>query len=45
MTYTESEIDDLVKNAKQEDSTAAARPANVEINLNFGSLTATDEPP
>ncbi len=42
MTYTESEIDDLVKNAKQEDSTATATPATVEINLNFGSLTATD---
>ena len=41
MTYTESEIDELVRNAKQEDSTADATPANVEINLNFGALTAT----
>lgn len=41
MTYTESEIDELVRNAKQEDSSATAVPAHVEINLNFGSLTAT----
>ena len=42
MTYTESEIDELVRNAKQEDSSAGATPAHVAINLNFGSLTATD---
>ena len=42
MTYTESQIDDLVQNAKQEDSTATATPASVVINLNYGSLTATD---
>ena len=39
MTYTQSEIDELIKNAKQEDSTASATPANVDLNLNFGSLT------
>ena len=39
MTYTESEIDELIRNAKQEDSTAVATPANLEVNLNFGSLT------
>ena len=42
-TYTESEIDDLIKNAKQEDSTATATPAKVEVNLYYGSLTATEE--
>ncbi len=40
-TYTEAEIDELVRNAKQEDSTAAATPAEIEINLYYGSLTAT----
>ena len=39
MTYTQAEIDELIRNAKQEDSTADATPANVEVNLNFGSLT------
>ena len=42
-TYTQSEIDDLIRNAKQEDSTATATPASVELNLNFGSITATQE--
>jgi len=42
-TYTQSEIDDLIKNAKQEDSTAEATPASVELNLTFGSITATDD--
>ena len=39
-TYTQSEIDDLIRLAKQEDSTASATPAKVEVKLNFGSLTA-----
>ena len=39
-TYTEAEIDELVKNAKQEDSTAANTPAKVEINLNNGVFTS-----
>ena len=41
-TYTQAEIDDLIKNAKQEDSTADNTPANVSMKLNFGSLTASD---
>lgn len=40
-TYTQSQIDDLIRNAKQEDSTASNTPANVELNLYYGSLTAT----
>lgn len=39
MTYTQSEIDDLIKNAKQEDSTASGTPADIEVNFNFGSFT------
>ena len=42
-TYTESELDDLIANAKQEDSNATGTPAGVELNLTYGSLTATDE--
>ena len=41
-TYTEAEIDALVENAKQEDSTVSNRPANVEINLNNGVFTAAE---
>ena len=40
MTYTQSEIDDLIRNAKQEDSSAKATPAQIEINLKYGALTA-----
>ena len=40
MTYTQSEIDELIQNAKQEDSTATGTPAKVEVNLKYGSLTA-----
>lgn len=39
-TYTQTQIDDLIASAKQEDSTADATPANVELNLYYGSLTA-----
>ena len=39
MTYTQSEIDDLIRSAKQEDSTAKAAPPDVEVNLNYGSYT------
>lgn len=42
-TYTQSEIDDLIRNAKQEDSTASATPAEVEVNFNYGALTVTDD--
>ncbi len=42
MTYTQSEIDELIRNAKQEDSTAKGTPAEVKVNLNYGSLTVPD---
>ena len=42
-TYTQAQIDDLIRNAKQEDSTATAKPASVEVNLTYGSITAVDE--
>ena len=42
-TYTESELDDLIANAKQEDSTATGTPAKVELNLNYGSFTASQD--
>ena len=42
MTYTQSEIDELISEAKQEDSSATATPAQVEVKLKFGSLTADD---
>jgi len=42
-TYTQSEIDSLVQNAKQEDSSASATPAEVEVNLKFASITPTDD--
>ena len=41
-TYTEAELDNLIKNAKQEDSYGAdtqRTPANVELNLNNGTYT------
>ena len=37
-TYTQAQIDELINNAKQEDSTAFATPAEVEVNLKYGSL-------
>ena len=40
-TYTEAEMDNLIKNAKQEDSTATATPAKVELNLTNGTYTAS----
>ena len=40
-TYSQAQIDELVRNARQEDSTAAATPAEVGISLYYGSLTAT----
>ena len=40
-TYTEAELDNLIKNAKQEDNSAKNTPANVELNLNNGTYTAT----
>ena len=41
-TYTEAQLDALIKNAKQEDSTVNNSPANVELNLNNGVFTASD---
>jgi len=38
-TYTQAQIDDLIKNAKQEDSTATATPSDVTVRFSFGSLT------
>ena len=40
-TYTEAEIDNLIKNAKQEDSTASNTPAKITVNLKNGVYTAT----
>ena len=40
-TYTEAEIDALIKNAKQEDSTATQAPAKIEVNFNNGVYTAS----
>ncbi len=40
-TYTQAQVDELIRKAKQEDSTAKNTPADVEVNLYFGSLTAT----
>ncbi len=39
-TYTQAEIDDLIKNAKQEDSTVVNAPAKVEVNLYSGTYTS-----
>ena len=40
-TYTQADFDDLIKNAKQEDSTANNTPANVTVKLATGVYTAT----
>jgi len=40
-TYTQADFDDLIKNAKQEDSTASNTPANVTVKLATGVYTAT----
>lgn len=39
-TYTQDEIDSLIKNAKQEDSTATNTPANVTVKFANGVYTA-----
>ena len=41
-TYTQSEIDDLIANAKQEDSDAATPPASVTMNLKDGTFSVGD---
>ncbi len=40
--YSQAEIDELIANAKQEDSTATGVPAQVSITLKNGTLTAAD---
>lgn len=40
-TYTQAELDNLIKNAKQEDSTATQAPADVTLHLNNGTFTAS----
>ncbi len=42
VSYTQSEIDSLVKNAKQEDSDATGAMPNVTISLKNGSLVGKD---
>ncbi len=42
-TYTQQEIDALIDNAKQEDSTAEGTPAEVKVNFYFSAVTATDD--
>jgi len=40
-TYTQSDIDDLIKNAKQEDSTADQAPAEITVKFATGVFTAS----
>ena len=40
-TYTQAEVDELIKNAKQEDSQASKAPAEVKVVFNNGVYTAT----
>lgn len=42
-TYTQADIDELVRNAKQEDSTATSAPAYVKVSLNSATMTATKD--
>ena len=42
-TYSQDEIDNLIKNAKQEDSTATGTPANVGVKFANGVYTATSD--
>ncbi len=42
-TYSQSEIDDLIANAKQEDSQATGTPANVSVKFASGVLTASTD--
>ncbi len=41
-TYTQAEMDNLIANAKQEDSDATNSPANVKVSFNNGVYTAAD---
>lgn len=40
-TYTQAELSNLIKNAKQEDSVATNTPANVTLSLNNGTFTSS----
>ncbi len=40
-TYSQAEVDNLIKNAKQEDSSASGTPANVKVVFNNGVYTAS----
>ncbi|MCR5583887.1 MAG: flagellar hook protein, partial [Lachnospiraceae bacterium] len=40
-TYSQAEIDNLIKNAKQEDSTVKNQPAEVKVVFNNGVYTAS----
>ncbi len=40
-TYSQSELDNLISNAKQEDSTANNTPAKITVNLKNGSYMAS----
>lgn len=40
-TYSQDEMDNLIKNAKQEDSTATGTPANVSVKFANGVYTAS----
>ena len=42
-SYTQSEIDALIKNAKFEDSSATMAPPTVTVSLKGGSITAADK--
>ncbi len=42
-TYSQEEIDSLIKNAKQEDSTATQAPANVSVKFANGVYTANGD--
>lgn len=39
-TYTQAELNNLIKNAKQEDNSATQAPANVKLVLNNGTYTS-----
>ncbi len=41
-TYTQQEIDTLINEAKQEDSTATGAPADVKVQFYFSAVTATN---
>lgn len=42
-TYTQADIDNLIKNAKQEDSTASNTPAEITLKFATGVFTATTD--